>query len=254
MVDPPAAAEVRRLVVWLLQNRVYPLWQRLILVGHVCDRLQRMSDEGLVDSTQEVVEGFRTAVRLGLFEDHLNQLQARPATQLGITLQLIAERLACDYASPKFFSLFEDFRPGLGCATDSPFDEMAQRYAQHHTEHYLPFMARHDYMLEHYLVIYAFRTLFPYGTAAASQALGSVGQPIHAQYSLLVANFGILKTILVGLAGLHRSAFSPGHVAHAVQVCAKTFEHAPPFQVRVLQMLTAWGLKNPASMALLICE
>ena len=101
---------------------------------------------------------------------------------------------------------------------------------------------------------YAFRTLFPYGTAAASQALGSIGQAIYAQYALMVAFYAILKTILIGLAGLHRSALSPAHVAQVVQVGTKTLEHAAPFRLRILQMLAAWGLKTPASMAVLICN
>jgi len=248
------AAGVRRLMIWLLQNRTYPLSLRLILVGHVCDRLQRMADTGRVESYHDVVKGFQTAVGLGLFDDHLNQMPARPVTQLGVTLKLIAERLTCDYASPKFHSLFDDFKQGLGWTAGSTFDELGQLYSQQYAEHYLPFMRRHEYMLEHYLVTYAFRTLFPYGTAAASQALGSIGQAIYAQYALMVAFYAILKTILIGLAGLHRSALSPAHVAQVVQVGTKTLEHAAPFRLRILQMLAAWGLKTPASMAVLICN
>jgi lysine-N-methylase len=256
---PEEAAGVRRLVIWLLQNRKYPLSQRLILVGHVCDRLQRMADKGGVGSNgvasdKDVVKGFQTAVGLGLFDNHLHEIPARPATQLGVTLKLIAERLTGDYASPKFHRLFDEFKQGLGWTAGSTFDELGQLYVQQYAEHYLPFMSRHEYLLEHYLVTYAFRTLFPYGTAASLQALGGVRQTICAQYSLMVAFFAMLKTILIGLAGLHRSAFSPAHVAHVVQVGTKTFEHAAPFRLRILQMLAAWGLKTTASMAVLVCN
>ncbi len=243
-------AAVRRLMIGILQNRAFGISQRLVLVGHVCDRLQRSGDSEL-EPIRPIVEGFENAIRLGLFNDHLKQISAKPATQLGVTLNLLAERMSSDFVAPRFHRLFSEFQQGLGWTPETKLEQIEQRYVQCHAEYYLPLMKQHEHMLENYLVSYAFRNLFPYGTMEAAQRLGRVEKSVYAQYSLMVVHFAILKSLLIGFSGFHRSAFSPEHVAHVVQVATKTLDHSMSFPTRVIEKLQSWALTNPARLSIL---
>ncbi len=250
-------AAVRNLMIRILQNRTYTISQRLVLIGHVCDRLQRMAAGGDLESTPVVVMGFQNAIGLGLFNNHLKQIVRKPATQLGVTLNLLAERMRSDSVSERFRSLFGEFQQGIGwtpeaSTPESNMDAIVQRYGHCHAAYYWPLMKHHEYMLEHYLVTYAFRNLFPYGTMEAAERLGQIEKRICAQYSLMVVQFAILKSLLIGVSGVQRSAFSPGHVAHVVQVGTKALDHSLSFPASVMRKLESWALTNPARLSVLV--
>ena len=83
-------------------------------------------------------------------------------------------------------------------------DDIGRRYASAFSEHYAPFMSRHDYMLEHYLVSYVHRTLFPLGPQESNRALSvhHVANSIRDQCLLMMVHYAIIQTVLIGLAGI----------------------------------------------------
>jgi lysine-N-methylase len=246
------ASAIRRLIIRILQNRNFPVSKRLVLVGHVCDRLQRGSSAGVPEAAATLVEGFETAIAMGLFNEHLRKLEPRPETQLSIALNLLNERMSSDFVAPKFRRLFDEFQQGLNWTPESTLPEIAGRYTECHANYYAPLIKQHEYMWEHYLVATAFRSLFPYGTREAAVRLGKVDKPFYAQYSLLVVQFALLKTLLIGVSGFHGSTFSPDHVAEVVQIGTKTLDHSLGVPSRVLERLTGWELTNPARLSVLI--
>jgi lysine-N-methylase len=242
--------EVRDLVIWILQNRNYGLWQRLVILGSLCDQL----NEGGHQETPQVLEGYRDAVTRGLFDESLSRLHARPAAQLGIVVELIVGRIGSDYTSPRFLECYKEFMLGVNWTAQSTMEDLGSRYAAAHSQYYAPFMAQHEYMLEHYLVNYVHGSLFPFGPQESTQNLGvpQVVNSISKQYILMAAYYAIIKTVLIGMAGVHRKEFGAEHVIKLVQSCAKTFEHSVAFPARALQILKGHGIENCVSMAMLI--
>jgi lysine-N-methylase len=246
--------EVRSLVIWILQNRDYALWQRLAILGSLCDQLHQASSAGRHQETPQVLEGYRDAVTRGLFDESLGQLRAQPAMQLETVVELIVGRIGSDYTSPRFLECYKQFMLGLEWTAQSTMEDIGSRYATVYSEYYTPFMAQHEYMLEHYLVNYVHSSLFPFGPQESTQNLGApqVVNSISKRYMLMAAYYVIIKTVLIGMAGVHRKEFSREHVIKLVQSCAKTFEHSVAFPARAFEILRNHGIENCVSMALVI--
>ena len=177
-----------------------------------------------------------------------------PAVQLELVLDLIVARISSDANPRRFLECYREFMSGIQWTSKSTMDEIGGRYAQAYSQHYVPLMSRHEHILEHYLVNYAHRTLFPYGLPESNERLRDprVPSPFAAQYMLLVAYYAITKALLIGMAGFHQSAFSVEHVIKLIQSCTKTFEHSATYPGLVIRMLADKAMTTPASLCVLI--
>ncbi len=143
---------------------------------------------------------------------------------------------------------------GIQWTSASTMDEIGARYAEAYSQHYLSFMRGHDYMLEHYVVNYAHRTLFPFGLPESNGRLQNHGisSPIAAQYMLMIAYYAITRTLLIGMAGFHQGAFGTGQIVKLIQSSTKTFEHSLTYPGRVIQMLAEKSMTTPTGLCALI--
>jgi lysine-N-methylase len=143
---------------------------------------------------------------------------------------------------------------GIQWTSKSTMDEIGSRFAEAHSQHYVRLMSRHEHMLEHYLVNYAHRTLFPFGLPESNQRLSDERVPssIAAQYMLMIAHYAVTRTLLIGMAGFHKSAFGVDHVIKLIQSCTKTFEHSTTYPRQAIRMLADKAMTTPASLCALI--
>jgi lysine-N-methylase len=237
--------EIRSLMVWLLQNRDYSVWKRLAILASLCDQLQAAAATDGHSQTPEILDACRDAVERGVFDEALNSHRAQPAAQLSVVLELIVDRIGSDFAAPRFFECYRDFMAGVDWTTESSMTDLGQRYAAAHSKSYAPLMSRHAYILEHYLVSYVHRTLFPLGPQTSPTS-------IQDQCLMLLTYYAIVQTVLIGVAGFHGARFDVNHVIKVIQSSTKTFEHSLAFPPRALQILAKNGITTCASLAILL--
>ena len=177
-----------------------------------------------------------------------------PAVQLEVVLELIVARISSDASSRRFLECYREFMSGIQWTSKSTMDEIGSRYAEAYSQYYVPFMSQHEHIIEHYVVNYAYRTLFPFGLPESNQRLQDdrVPSPIAAQYMLMTAHYAITKTLLIGIAGFHKSAFGVDHVIKLIQSCAKTFEHSTTYPGQAIKMLADKAMTTPASLSVLM--
>jgi lysine-N-methylase len=223
--------EARERVIWLLQNREYPIGKRLVKLGLFCDQLQGVGSAEVSD-------------------DHC----AEPTTQLEIVLELIVGRIGSDFTPPRFLACYQEFMQGMDWTAQSSMADLARRYIAIFSQYYKPFMSEHEYMLEHYLVSYVHRTLFPFGPQESNRELSPhhTANSIREQCLLLLIHYGIIQTMLVGMAGFHQARFGTGHVIQLIQSFSKTFEHSLPFPKRALAILAEHGVSTCGGFATLL--
>jgi hypothetical protein len=70
----------------------------------------------------------------------------------------------------------------------------------------------------------------------------------------LVAQFTLMKGLLIGVAGAHRQSFSSEHVVHTVQAASKHFEHHPEFLDRIHALLVESQMDGVRGLAILVRE
>ena len=83
-------------------------------------------------------------------------------------------------------------------------------------------------MLEHYLVSYVHRTLFPLGPLEGS---------IRDHCLLLLVHYAVIQTVLIGVAGFHKTEFNTGHAIQVIQSATKTFAHSLTFPAHAMKIL-----------------
>jgi lysine-N-methylase len=245
---------VRAFVMWLLQNRGFPLWKRLVVLGLFCDKLQEMVPGVTEPQLAELLEAYQTAVSGGLFEDALNQLQPQPAVRVETLVELIVARITSDFTNRRFLGCYKEFMDGIQWGPASTMDEICARYQDAHSRYCAPFLSGHEHMLEHYLVNYVRRNLFPFGPQESTYQLHdqSIDRSIHGEFMLMAVYYSLIEMLLGGMAGLHKEAFGEAQVIQVIYTLTRTFEHSLTFPQRVLAVLDEKGLHNPAGVATLV--
>ena len=246
--------DIRSVVIWLLQYREYPLWKRLVLLGSLCDELQAMAAEGRQAQAPEILEAYREAARRNLFDEALSQLRPQPVEQLELILELIVARIGSDFTPPRFLECYRQFMQGIEWTAESSMEGIAGKYVAAFSQYYAPFLSGHEHMLEHYLVNYAHRTLFPLGPQESNRELSEhhASDSIRDQCQRMMIHYGMIQTLLIGMAGFHKEQFGAGQAIQAIQSFTKAFEHSLTFPKRTLEILEEKRINNCAGLAALL--
>ncbi len=245
---------VRRQVMALLQNRAYPMWKRLLALGCLCDRLDEIARSGWRADSMEAIADFVLKLEHGGLEAAVAKCPAQPALQLEVVVELILERIKSDATPRTFLGYYRDFMNGIQWTAQSTMEEIAGRYAAAGSSYYVPFMAAHGHLMEHYMVNYAHRTLFPFGIPDSNRRLLHEGMPspICAQYMLMAAYFAVTQAVMTGMMGLHGEAFEVAHAVRLIQSCTKTFEHSLTYPGQVMGMLAEKKMTSTAAVGVLV--
>ncbi|WP_433974474.1 flagellin lysine-N-methylase [Tunturiibacter lichenicola] len=241
--------EVRELVVAVIQDRGRPVWQRLFLLGMLCKRLDAVTSAEQDGSVPEILAGYREIVATGALRDKMERIPAQPAVQLDVVLRLIDQRIRAGSCGARFLECFEMFLEGIGYSPESTAGSDVQHYVEAEARYCRPFFERHPHILENYLLNYVYRTLFPFGREASAHY---TPQSIFSEYMLMLAQFALIRGLLIGVAGRTREEFGEGHVVKVVQSFSKAVEHNPNYLKEINQFMEDRSLGNPEGVAALL--
>jgi lysine-N-methylase len=218
---------IRKSVIGMIQNRAYPLWQRVFLVGVFCRQLEAIAQGECGSLTIPAYVGdFEAAVASGAPQAALDTLPVERALQLDLVLRLAGMLLHRSNLHPRFVECVRAFTSGIGNGPGATLESLTANYTLAHDRFYAPFFERHPHILENYLINAIFLSQFPFGREG--MRLGASSSMAH-EYALLTAQFALMKGLLIGVAGFHREAFSSEHVVHTVQSASKHFDHHRDF-------------------------
>lgn len=246
--------EIRAFVIWLLQYRAYPLWNRLAILASLCDHLEQITEAGQQEQTLESLDAYRDAVQRGLFDEALKSHRPQHAKQLELVLELIVGRIGSDFTTPRLVACYQKFMDSMAWTADVSMPELGKRYAAAHDQYFAPFLNQHQHMLEHYLVNYVHRTLFPLPAQESSKGLSvhRVANTIRDQYLLMTAYFGTIQMLLIGMAAFHKAQFGTPEAVQVIQSFTKAFEHSTTFGARALEILRNKGVTSCTILAILL--
>lgn len=244
----------RAFVVRLLQHRALPVWKRLLILGFFCEKLQETASGHDGSQIPKLIAAFDQAIAAGAFDVVLDQLSAPLQLRLETVVEIILARITSDFTHRRFLESYKEFMEGLEWGTDTSMQQLSARYLALRERYYRPFLDAHSYILEHYLMNYVQRSLFPFGPQETTYSLGvrRVRRSIRDAYMLLAVQYAIVETLLIGLTGFYREAFSPEHAIRVISASTRTFEHSLTFSEHLLQALEAKRLNSVQGAAVLI--
>jgi lysine-N-methylase len=240
---------IRQFGLNLILDRSYPLWQRLFLLGGFCQCLDAVArgEEGC-DFPTLLLE-FSETIGSGSLRTAMQRLPADPAVQLNLSMRLLKLCLGNLWMSASVADTIKDFRNGIGLNADSSFQSHLAGYAAAYQDFYAPFFLLHQEILENYLVDFIFRELFPFGRiVSAAESTFDASKA----FTLLAARLVLIKSLLVGVAGAHKQAFSTEHVVHTIQSVSRHFEHNSKFFDQAYELLTANNLLSLPALTTLL--
>jgi lysine-N-methylase len=238
---------IRQLMIDIVRNRAWPLWQRLLLIGSACKDLDSaMAEPGKDTST--LLAGYRGISEGQLFRDELEKMPRQPLLRLQVICELSDARVR-DGAGTRFC---EVFRALAGCIV--PTEERTQEqgleaFAWAEKEFYRPFMEMHPHVLENFLVNFMFVNLFPYGREGRS-AFNAAG--MFDEYMRMAMLFAWVNVFAIGMAARHRGTFGGEHVVQVVQSLTRTLEHDPAALKGITEYMKVRGLDNLQGIAIML--
>ncbi len=239
---------IREFIVTLLQNRGYPLWQRLFLLGAFCRRLESVFQQGAQGNFSAMETGFSQAIATGSLRESIESMPVNNGLQLDLVLGLAKLRLQAGNLSPRLAGCWNTFLAGIGYETLS-FEKQCEAYAAACQDFYEPFFLKFPSVLENLLLNMVFRSAFPFGLGIFAKQ--KLLEPAR-QYALFVTEFALIKGLLIGVAGARKHAFCLDDVVRTVQLVVKHFEHNQRFVGVCLEVLASKALDNAYGLTMLL--
>ena len=240
---------IREIVVGLVGNRDYPLWQRLFLIGVFCRRLEANSRGTPACPPASYFSEFVATVKSGVLCTAMDTLPTNDARQLDVVLRLAGMLLHRSNVHARFAECVQVFTSGIGNGPDATFATLTAHYTLARDRYYAPFFEGHPYILENYLINTIFRCEFPCGRDG--QQAGVTPSPWR-EFARLTAQFALIKGLLIGVAGHHGEAFCAEHVVHTVQAASKHFEHHAEFLEEAHTLLKQRHVDGSLGLAMLL--
>lgn len=234
--------ELRIFIISLLQNRQYPLWQRLVILGLFCRSLDQLVAEAKVHDIPQFIGAYQNQIDENVFKEELNMVPNELTIQMELMKEVADQRIFSGVNSKRFLECFSEFLHGIEYIAEAKKEEIGQRYAAAYEQYYQHYMAEHEYIMENYLVNYVFKNLFPF----------SGEKHIFDNYVMLVVHYAMIKLFLIGMAGFHKEQFAAEHVIKLIQSFSKTVEHNNAFLKKVFALLKTNGFNTMPYMAILI--
>ena len=161
---------IRTLLIDVVRDRSRPLWQRLILIGFLCMRIEHAAATGGDDAVAAFLDEFPRIAGTKEMQADLENMPRNPALRLEIVMRLSDERVRDNTGGLRFRDTFWTFVEGIGTADGSAPGDDVDRFLEAKEKYYAPFIEKYPFILENYLLNYFFQTLFPFGREGSTQS------------------------------------------------------------------------------------
>lgn len=239
------AETIRGSIIRVLQMDRYSFPHRLILLGLLCEELDRLAASGDVKAIPDYLAAFEAEMAGGLADNadlrHYDAFPRDTGFQIRALNGYLMRKLGGTIWNRRYERCIADYVRGMTKRGEAA-DDVIRHYDETFAAHVRPFMERHDHFFTNYAVNTVFGTFLP--------GLRS-GQRIGTLYRMLVFDFAMVKLHLTGIAA-HRGELTPEAAVELVQCYTKNYEHAESYRLDFLIELAADGRDSLQDMLLLI--
>ncbi len=241
--------QIRSFAVSLIQNRSYPLWQRMFLLGSFARRLEGLERREVSKRAPALLDDFARAIQGRGLCAAMEEIGADLRLQLRMVLELVALRVNHQTISPRVRRVIGDFLEGVGHRREATIDQQVARYGKAYSRFYEPFFERRPHILENYLLNQVLRDLFPFGEKLYER--DARAEPSRA-FAMLAIQFALMKGLLIGVAGFRGRKFSGGDVVRTVQTAFRHFEHNAEFLSEAYELLKQRKMDDVRGLTMLL--
>lgn len=232
--------ELRIFTIQVLQNRMYPLTERLIILGIFYQKLQNLLDQGDVEIIPSTIAQYTNWIDNHQLEELLQGIPTQLMLQMELCKKLIDYRYSQGIDNQRYIECLAEMLLGIKYTGEETIEEVTEHYNFAFNEYYKPFIKEHEYILENYLVNYVFKNLYPLANKAPFE-----------DYVMLVIYYAMIKLHLIGMAGFHKG-LSKELVIKLIQSFSKTVEHNTTYLKNIFDFLKVNEFTTMPYMSILI--
>jgi len=250
---------IRDFAIRLIQNRAYPLWQRMFLLGTFSRRLdavlQQSPNQHSTDQLQlalaipKFLNDFNAALAATNLLTAMDVLPSDHTAQLDVVLQLAGLLLSRSNITPRFIECIQAFTQGIGNGPTATLQSLTENYSRSHDLYYASYIQQRPHVLENYLINTIFRCQFPFGR---DWSRTGTTPTVSREFILLTTQFALVKGLLIGISGTYREHFADQHLVHTIQTASKHFEHHPEFLTQAHALLVSTHMDDARGNAILL--
>ena len=247
----PWSRQLRSFGLQVLQDRAYPLWQRLFVLGIVCRRVRELTAVQQISQVPKLIGQYAEMMAQGLLRPHLDGIPARPDIQLDLVIQLIRRRYQVEQPEHGFAASVADFLMGIQHSPDAPLQGPVIHYEEAYSGYYQRFSQAYPAFLENYLINYIFRTRFPF--ADSVDCVEPTIDPLRSLL-LMVFHYRLLHSLLIGAAGRYGEDFSSTRAVQIAQRFARSVEHNVGFLEQLKALAGTPDFQHADGLAVLLAN
>lgn len=213
---------IQKIVIQILQNRMYSIDERLMILSMFCEKLEALTEIELSD--QDFIDhllALKSEIEHEELESIIKESRQDINTQFEAMNILLNHSLKGTY-TVAFGSCVEAFKAGLEMSENISLEQVIEIYKRNNDSYYRKTIDEHMYILENYLVNTIFKDLFPVG---AQINVSFDEYSIRRIHMILVIKYTLLRTILIGMSGHYKEEFNISHIIKALQSFEKNIGH-----------------------------
>jgi lysine-N-methylase len=224
--------DIRLYCLSILQNRLYPLGQRLIILGMLYQKIEVLDKASRIEDIPAMLETFSAEIENGSLKPSLDLVETNFQIQMRLAKELTDERLKGMKltASRNYIECVKETLVGLECFVDTPIDDILKKFIENREEYVVPYMKEKDYVMENFLVNEFFMRMMPFGS----------GESCWESYLHLCVLYSMVKLHINGMAGFHKG-LTDETVFRLIQAFSKVVMHNKQFVSNMVKLLKETG-------------
>jgi lysine-N-methylase len=233
--------DIRMLGLNLLQNRAYTLEERLIVLGIVYKKIEKLNSNDEIDLIPEMLEKMDTLIQDGTFKRELENIPSNTQFQMVLAKELTDRKVTEGVVSERYIECLREALIGLGCIEDVDYEIMFKKYEENYKEYFTPYFKEKEYILENYLVNEFFKELMPFGYFRS----------VWDSYIYMCVLYSMLKMHLIGMGGCNKG-LTDELVLKLIQSFSKVVTHNIKYISQIVTLLKDEGYDELPYMAILV--
>lgn len=233
--------DIRIFSIGLLQNRKYDLGERLIILGIVYNKIERLYAENRIKDLPVMLETMKDMIDSGVFKKELDKVPVNTQIQLRLAKEMTDKKVLEGIKSERYLECLKETLWGIGHIKGEHIESILEKYDTNYKEYFSPYLEEKEYILENYLVNEYFRELMPFGDYST----------IWDSYIFLCVLYSMIKLHLIGMSGCHKG-LNDDITLKLIQSFSKVVMHNPKYIQSIIKLLKDSGYDSLAYMSILV--
>ena len=236
--------DIRLFSLSLLQDRRYKLWERLIILGMVYRRIDKLYSNNNIKEIPSMLQHMSDIIETMDFKKDIEDIPSKIQVQFDLANGIIDLKTQLGIPNYRYKECINETLLGLGFKDGEEIENVEsiiKKYEENYNSYLLSYIKEKEYILENYLVNEYFKGVMPFGNYKS----------IWDSYIFLCILYGMIKLHMIGMAGYHKG-LTDDLTLKLIQSFSKVILHNNEYIQGIIKLLKDHEYDSLAYMSILV--